>query len=143
MTRFSGTASMYILLDALRFDTCRIEPETVVIDGERTDLLEDGFKTARIVSAMRTPSCHALREGAPLFGQTAHCQETREVADGRWFRRTMGTLIEPSKSGRLVAPMQSIRTSLCSTCGVESRPTERVRGLDQTEDVHGSSLVLI
>ena len=57
MTRFSGTASMYILLDALRFDTCRIEPETVVIDGERTDLLEDGFKTARIVVAIGEKIC--------------------------------------------------------------------------------------
>jgi hypothetical protein len=41
-----------IFLDALRLDARRVKLETVFIDGERTDLFEDGFKTARIVVAV-------------------------------------------------------------------------------------------
>jgi hypothetical protein len=49
-----------IFLDALRFDARRVKLETVFIDRKRTDLLEDGFKAARIVVAVgekiRVPS---------------------------------------------------------------------------------------
>ena len=41
-----------IFLDALRFDARRVKLETVFIDGERTYLLEDGFKTAWVVVAI-------------------------------------------------------------------------------------------
>jgi len=42
-----------IFLDALRFDARRIKLETVFIDRKGANFFEDGFKTARIVVAVR------------------------------------------------------------------------------------------
>jgi len=38
-----------ILLDALRLDALRGKPKTVILNGERTDLSEDGFIAARLI----------------------------------------------------------------------------------------------